>query len=112
MVQIGEHAVDLVSVWIPPGEERQLGEDSCHLGDAAGNHAIYSPHGCCDEQYSDASPYHRLGVYQFGVSEEHGYHGDGHISQHDPFQCQESFLRVFLYLEIIFYHTILVCWFF
>ncbi|CUQ51994.1 Uncharacterised protein [Segatella copri] len=105
MVEIWEHAVDFVGVGIPPGKQSHLGNDAHHLGDAARYHAVYCPKSDGHDEHSQSSPKHSFRVYEFGIGKEHGDNGDCHISQHDPFQCHQSLLRVLVYLEIIFYHA-------
>ena len=106
MVEVGEHAVDLVSIWIPPGKQGNLRNDAYHLRYPAWNHAIYAPKGEGHDQNSQSAPKHRLRIHHLGKGKEHGEDCYRHIAQHHPFQWQESLLGVLFYLKIIFYHGV------
>ena len=99
MVEVGEHPVELIGVGIPPGKQGHLGNDAAEVGEPAGQHPVDSPHGNGHRHDTYAPPEHRLRVDHFRVGEKHDQQGECQIAEDDPFDGQQSFLRLLLNLE-------------
>ena len=102
MVEIGEMAVELVGVGVPPGEQCQLTKYAGKEGETAGHHPIDTPQGQCHHHNLHPAPQHRHRVGGLGIDEQQQQQGQQQITQHHPLGCQQSLNGFLLQLEIFF----------
>jgi len=100
MVEVGEHAVKLVEVGIPPCEQRELRYAPRPHGEAARNEPVGRPQGQRHQHDAHSPEYHRVGIDAAGVGEHGHQEGDGHVAKHHPFERKQSPCGLLLYPEI------------
>ena len=101
VVEVRKQAVDLVSVRIPPCQQRHLHSRAQHHRCPAGQQPVHTPHGRHDDSHAQTAHKHRLRVLEFGVGEKHHEQRQRHIGQHHPFKSHQSLRRFLLYLEYL-----------
>lgn len=107
VVEVGQHAVDLVGVGIPPAQQRHLHHHACQSCKPARQHAVDAPQCHRDDGNAYAPPYHGVGVGRLGVCEEYYEQCEHEVCQHHPFEGKQPFLGLLLYCEKLldeFYH--------
>ena len=101
VVEVGQHAVELIGIGIPPCQQRHLSHNSGKHSGTAGHDAIDCPQGSHHRHHAHAAPNHRVGVGELGIGKQDKEQGKHQIAQHHPLHRQESAARLFLYAEII-----------
>ena len=103
MVEIGQHAVDLVGIRIPPRQQGHLHDDTQETSHTAGQHAIDSPHEQGGDSNTYAPPDHGIGILHLGIAEEDDKQREQQVGEHHPLHGHQPFLGLLLYLEQFFY---------
>ena len=96
MVEIRQHAVDLVGIGIPPGEERHLNDDTDKHHQTTRQHAIDSPHQQRGDGNLDAPRNHGMRILHLRIAEEDDEQREQQVAERRPLDSQQSLLRLLL----------------
>ena len=97
MVEIGEDAVELIGVGIPPREQRHLPDNAQKTRHAAGKQAVDHPQRRRHGHKMEPAPQHGHGIDELGPREKNHDQREQHVGQHHPLEGEQPPMRILLY---------------